>query len=794
MVSTIIVLTLALCIGANTAIFSVVDATLLRPLPYPALDRLVLVATHFRGQGAEGDVGGQDGKTWEAIRDRAGLLDSAVYSGAEGVNFAAAGNVQYVQQERVGAGFFRVLGVPPLIGREFTRQEDRPGGPAITVLSYHLWRRIFNADPSVIGRAAMLRGEPYTIIGVMPERFQSDAAADLWTPLRPSTSGEGEGTNYAVIGRLKPGVTWEQADAQIEAVGAPLIQEMKLPPDVMHRLRLLNLQRGQTEDLRKPLLIVWAAVGLVLLIGCANITSLLLARAATRTREIATRRALGGGRGAIIRQFLVESLVLAVVGGAAGLLMGYFGIEGLRRLVQDQFPAVAGLRLDAPVLAMTALLALGTSILTGIFPALEGSGIDIRSSLTEGGARGIAGMRKRWSRSVLVSGEIALAVLLLIGAGLLVRTLAHLYRLRPGFDAANVIAASFSLQDARYATSQRVNRLFESGLARIRELPGVDSAAVGLKLPYERHLNDGFRRVDGPEASDQDIITDLCYVTPDYFRTLRIPLLRGRMFREAEGASSAPVVIVNHAFVKKYLSKQESLGSHLLIDSKGREVVGVIGDVQQSPGWDTHEPLQPTPTVYTLASQTSAQAFNLIHTFYSPSWIVRTSAPPQGILRGMQSIAAKIDPLLPIAEFHTIEDLRSKTLAAQRLQATLLSTISALALVLAVVGIYGLMAQAVVERRRELGIRIALGSTFARAIRDAALPGVWLALGGVIGGCLLAALSARVLEHLIFSVSALDPVTYAAVALGLLGMAAAASLIPALRIAKLNPADTLREE
>ncbi len=359
-----------------------------------------------------------------------------------------------------------------------------------------------------------------------------------------------DGLNGAVLafGNETP---WHRQDGNL----------LKLPSDVSRRLRLVTLQRGQTEDVRKPVLIVWAAVGLVLLIGCANITSLLLARAATRTREIATRRALGGGRGAIIRQFLMESLVLAAAGGAAGLLLGYVGIEGLSRLAQDQFPAVAAIRLDGRVLAMTALLALGTSVLAGIFPALEASGVDIRSSLTEGGARAIAGTRKRWSRRLLVSGEIALAVLLLIGAGLLVRTLAHLYRLRPGFDPANVIVASFSLQDARYSASQSVNRLFESGLARIGELPGVDSAAVGLKLPYERHLNDGFRRMDGPEASDQDIITDLCYVTPDYFQTLRIPLLRGRMFRGTDGASSAPIVIVNQAFVKKYLSKQEALGS-----------------------------------------------------------------------------------------------------------------------------------------------------------------------------------------------------------------------------------------
>ncbi len=426
LVSAIIVLTLALCMGANTAIFSVVDATLLRPLPYPEPDRLVLVATHFRGHEAEGDVGSQDGRTWGAIRDRASL------SHEPRRHLSCLPAITWLSTEP-SMQLLRSELQPPSAWRR------SPGGPAITVLSYHLWRQVFNADPSAVGRSVIMRGEPYTIVGVMPERFQSDAAADLWTPLRPSTTGEGEGTNYAVIGRLKPGVTWEQADAQIEAVGAPLIQEMKLPPDVSRRLRLVTLQRGQTEDVRKPVLIVWAAVGLVLLIGCANVTSLLLARAATRTREIATRRALGGGRGAIIRQFLMESLVLAAAGGAAGLLLGYAGIEGLSRLAQDQFPAVAAIRLDGRVLAMTALLALGTSVLAGIFPALEASGVDIRSSLTEGGARAIAGTRKRWSRRLLVSGEIALAVLLLIGAGLLVRTLAHLYRLRPGFDPANVI-------------------------------------------------------------------------------------------------------------------------------------------------------------------------------------------------------------------------------------------------------------------------------------------------------------------------------------------------------------------
>ena len=795
LVSTIVILTLALCIGANTAIFSVVDATLLRPLPYPEPDRLVLVATHLRSSRAEGENYGQNGRTWEAVRDHATFLDSAVYSSAtEGVNFAAAGNVQYVQQERIGAGFFRVLGVPPLIGREFTRGEDHPGGPAVTVLSHHLWKRIYSGDPSVIGKSVMLRGEPFTIIGVLPENFHSNSPADLWVPLRPSTTGEGEGSNYEVIGRLKPGATWAQADGQIEAVGGPLIADMNFSKDIFARLHLVPLKQGQTDSQRKPLFIVWAAVGMVLLIGCANVTSLLLARAATRTREIATRLAIGGGRGVIIRQLLVETLVLAIIGGAAGLMVGYAGIQALGRLAQDQLSTATAIRLDGRVLAVTGLLALLTSVLAGIFPAFEASGVDIRTALTEAGGRGVAGSRKRWSRKVLVSGEIALAVLLLIGAGLMVRTLAHLYRLSPGFDAANVIAASFSLQDARYSTSQKVNRLFESGLARLREIRGVESAAVGLTLPYQRNLNSGFRRMDGPEASDESIITDLSYVTPDYFRTLRMSVLRGRAFRDSDSATAAPVVIVNHAFVTKYLSKQEPVGSHLAIDGKSCEIAGVVGDVEQSPGWDQQAPLQPSPTAYILAAQTSDGFFTGVHIWFSPNWVIRTAAPAQTVMREMRQIATQIDPLLPIAAFHTMDEFRAQSLSAQRFQATLLATISALALILAVIGIYGLMAQSVAERRRELGIRIALGSTVGRAIRDAALPGVLLALAGVCAGCLLAGLSTRVLEHLIYGITATDPLTYSSVALGLLAIAAMASLIPALRISKLHPADTLREE
>ena len=792
--SAIVILTLALCIGANTAIFSVIDATLLRPLPYPEPNRLAGIVTHFRYHSEEGDQRGQTGATWELIRDHATDLDAAVYSdGAGGVNFASGGSAQYVQQQRVGAGFFRVLGAQPLIGREFTRDEDRPGGPAVAVLSHHFWRRAFHEDPSTIGRPINLRGEPYTVIGVMPENFRSDAAADLWTPLRPETTGEGGGMNYAIVARLRTGDTWAQADSQTEAVGARAIEAMHVGKEVSARMRLETLQRYETQGTRLPLFIVWAAVGLVLLIGCTNVTSLLLARGNMRSREVATRLALGGGRRAVARQFLVESLVLAGAGGLAGLLVAFAGVRGLQALAADSFP-VADVRLDARVLVATACLALLASLLAGIFPAIEASGVDIRAALTEAGARGIAGARKRWTRRVLVSGEVALAVVLLIGAGLLVRTLAHLYQLRPGFDPANVITASFSLQDARYSTAQKVNQLFDSGLARMRALPGVESAAVGLTLPYQRGLNDGFQRVDGPQASAEDLITDVNYVSPDYFRALRIPLFRGRDFRAGDGPNSAPVAIVNNAFARKYLSKQEALGSHLAMGSTKVEIVGLVGDVQETAGWGDFGPLGAVPMIYIPASQTADGYLKVVHVWFSPNWVVRSSGPAENVTRAMQEAASSVDPLLPIAGFRTMQELRSRSLGEQRFQATVLATLSGLALLLAVVGLYGLMSQSVVERTRELGIRLALGASVARAVRDAAIPGVSLALAGVAAGCVFAGLSVRVLQHLLWGVSTTDPLTFLSVAFGLMLVAIFASLIPALRIARLNSADTLRDE
>ena len=798
------VLTLGLCIGVNTAIFSVVDAVLLRPLPYPEPDRLASVFTMYRSNGLQSDQIGQTGRTYQIVHQNATDLDSAPYSDwVTGVNFAAPSRVEYVQQQRFGTGYLRVIGISPMIGREFTEQEDRTGGPAVVILSNGLWKRAFHSDPSVVGRSITLRGEAFTVVGVMPASFQSNVPADLWTPLRTSTNGEGSGQNYGIVARLRPGVSWARANSQMEVIGAQAVKEMKLGADTSAQMRLVSLQRGFSDEVRKPLLMMWAAVAIVLLIGCVNIASLLLARAAGRAREIATRMSLGSGRAAVLRQMLTESLVLAILGGLVGIGLGYLGLQVLEHLGKESLGLTpsgeAGnlwqrVGLDYRVLAMTTLVSLLTSLLFGLFPAIQASRLDIRAGLAEGGGRGAAGARNRWPRRILVVCEVALGVVLLVGAGLFIRTFAYLRGLNPGFDPANVLTAKLSLQDARYTTAERMNKLFNESLARIQELPGVESAAIGLSLPYERGLNMGFARMDGPNVDGKFHITDLSYVTPDYFRALRIPLLEGRAFALSDGPDAARVAIVNEAFAKRYLPEQEPVGSHLKSGNEARVVVGVVGSVQQKSGWGGLGPIAPIPTIYIPAAQTQDRFLEVVHTWFSPAWVVRSRGANAGIGGEMQRSVAAIDPLLPFAGFRTMLDVRSRSYADQRFQTTLMSMLAGLALLLAAVGIYGLIANSVVERTRELGIRMALGATVSQAIRTVALPGIALTLGGVAAGSLLALGSVKMLRHLVWGVRTNDPATFFGVALVLIVVAGAASYIPALRIARLNPAETLRNE
>jgi predicted permease len=530
-----VLLILGLCIGANTAIYSVVDAVLLRPVPYPHPERLGMVGFTARSTTGQYTSEGQNGAMWEGIRDNATGVEAAAFnSGGEGVNLFANGAVSFVQQQRVSTGFFHVLGIAPMIGREFSRAEDTAGGGQVALLSYSLWRRLFNGDKSAVGKEILLKGEPHTVIGVMPQDFRFESAVDLWTPLRPSRNGEGGGLNYGILARVKPAATMPEINSQLDAIEQPLFVAMKFRNGADVHAHLIPIQTGLTSGFRKSLLLMWAAVGLVLLLGCINIAGLLLARAATRSREVATRMAMGAGQGPIVRQLLTESLLLALSGGAIGILIGKLALRVLVALGAQGFDLWRPVELNLRVLVVTLLLAFLTSLLFGLAPAIATTRVDLRAVLVENG-RGFSGGKRVWSRQALVAGQVALSMVLLVAAGLLLRTFAYLNALKPGFDAHHIMTAQLSLQDARYRTSARINQFFNESLDRIRKLPGVEAAAVGLTLPYQRPLNEGFRipggggdggAADGGAADASEAVS----VTPGYFETLRIPILAGRSF------------------------------------------------------------------------------------------------------------------------------------------------------------------------------------------------------------------------------------------------------------------------
>lgn len=787
-----VLLTLGLCIGANTAIFTVIDTLFLRPLPYPHPGRLIIIGTAFHRGTASNMQFGQNGSEWELIRDHATYLQSAVYpGGAGGVNLYVGGQVKFVQQQRISAGFFKVLGVSPLLGRGFTQQEDTRGGQAVAVLSYGLWQELFHGDRSAIGKAVELKGAPYTVVGVMPRGFTSDVPVDVWTPVRASHTGEGSGTNFEIIARMKPDVTIAQVNGQLAAITADLLQQY-LPPQVSAREMAVPLQTGWTERVHNRLNLIWGAVGLVLLIGCVNIAGLLLARSASRSREIATRLAMGASRAQIVCQLLLEALLLALGGGVLGLLIGEFALQGLIALNPGEFSFWGPIHLDARVAGVMLAVSLATSIVFGLFPAMEATTVDLRSALAEGG-RGAAGSRKAWKRQALVFLEVTLGVVLVIGAGLLVRTFQKLANLSPGFNPNNVLTASASLQDARYSTTEANARLFRETLDNIRQIPGVESAAAALSLPYQRPLNDGAHL---PSAPDQYLLTNLTYVTPGFFKALQIPLLQGRVVLDSDTASAQPVTVINRAFIRKYLrGNADALGTTLICEGKPWRVVGVVADVEHSSsGFGGPNPLDLMPQMYVPVDQLPDGFLPVVHVWLDPSWIVRTHGAAPGIEQKMRHILASVDPMLTFSAFRTMDQVKGAELRDRRYYATLFSTLAGLAVLLSALGIYGLVAQSVVQRTREMGIRMALGATVGQVIRAAAAPAISLSLAGVACGIVLALFVTGLLKSWIWGVTATDPVTFICVGALLVVMAAAASLIPALRLARLDPAGTLRQE
>jgi len=787
------ILTLGLAIGANTAVFSLVDAVLLKSIPYPQPDRLGTMGAIFTRDGVELDRSNMaiTGAGWQALR-KVGSVDAALYSNlASAVSLVAQSSTIRVQPQRVSAGYFRVLGVPPAIGREFTEEEDVTGGPPLAILTDKLWRSAFNADPAVIGQTILLKGEPHVVVGVAAASFRSDGDADLFTPLRPSTTGEGGGNNYGVVARLKDGVSWPQASGEAGAAVDSALRRRTSDSGVTVSHMLVPLQQQMTGDVRQPLLLLSAAVGVVLLVACVNLAGLLLARAGRRTREIATRLAIGGDRRAVMRQLLIESLILALCGGIAGLAIGAAALEALKSTATSLLLTPWGqVALDARVLSVTLGLTILTAILFGLVPAIQATRLDVQAALAEGGTRSVAGGAKGWPRRLLVVAEVALGVVLLVGGGLLIRTFIYLETLPAGFDPTNVIAVSASLDDARYTDHEKIEQLFTRSLERVRALPGVESAAVSLGLPYERILNMPAKIVGG---TDDYWFATSTYVTPGYFEMLRLPLVGGRTFRDTDTTASTQVVVVNETFAKKYFKDRDPVGQHIMFNGATHEIVGVVGNVQQRGGFQSYGPIDALPGYYVPFSQFTG-GLRTVHGWFSPAWIIRQARDGAVTDAMLRQAMSEVDPQLALSAVRGIDAVRNTTLSRQRILMMLVGALGSLALFLAAIGIHALIASGVAERTRELGIRMALGATVGQTIRDAAMPGITMAIGGLIVGCGAAVGLSRYIRSLLWGVQANDPLTFVAVVGALLTVAIAASVIPALRVRNVDPVALLRSE
>lgn len=789
-----VILTLALATGANTAVFSLVNTLLLRPLPYSEPQELSIVVRYLHGVTPSGHVvdevdDGQDGETWELIRDHVTAARfAAEYHEADGVNLEANHQARYVKDHRISAAYFDVLGIKPLMGRSFTQEEDTPHGPNAVILSYELWKSVFSSDPGVLGRVIRLKGEPYTVVGVMPPHIQTTALADLWTPVRPWHGGEGGGPNYQFLMRLNSGATWSQVNAQLRTLRPEFFKQMLKGATVYLAAR--PLQEDMADGSRTPALMLMGAVALILVIACINIAGLMLVRVYRREDEVATRLALGATKGSIVRQLFMEPLLLTVTGTAIGITLAYLALASFVRLLPPEMLPATEITIDHRVLLFAVLCAAVSAIFIGLIPALATRKFQIRPTLS---GRTSAGPQRSRARHILTASEVCLTLVLLAGAGVLVRTLVYLQTLPPGFDATDVTIAKVSLDDARFRDAADFRALLQKSLDAMRRLPGVESAAVGLGVPYERGLNDGFKIVDGPTAGT-GMASSTSYITPDYFRAFHIPVIAGRAFSEEDTSESAKVAIVNVSFARKFFHSMDVVGRHLRLGNDLCTVVGVVGDVTKEPGISINAPLSTEPMYYVPATQVSTAFLTLVHTWFQPSWIVRSSGPISGLNQQMQKALEEAAPNLPFAEFHPMSDLQATALSQQRVEVMLLTALASLALLLSLVGVYGMVSNLVAQRRREIGIRMALGCTLSQAMLEIGRSGVIAVILGLGIGLGAAAFALQAIKSQLFGVRSLDPVTLITACLLLLTAACVACFAPTLRIARINPASTLRSE
>ena len=806
-----VILTLALGIGVNAAVFTMVDGFMLRRLPYPQPQRIATLMTHAQGTGHSGHFFSEEDDShatsdWRLVSQDIPSATAAAWEGdpgvgQSGVNLQASGEtggaVRFVHARAVTAHYFEVLGIQPFLGRGFTDDESRPGGPKAVVLSYGLWQTMFHADRSVVGRAVRVKGQPYTVVGVLPKNAVTPGGPgiELWDSLQPGQGGACTGYDCGIFMRLKPGATWQQVDAELAHLHRP--PNRNYGPGIQTWLYALPLKHYLGSDMKPKVLVLMLAVAFILLIACANLAGLALVRIARRAPELATRLALGATRFDLLRQMWAESLLLAFLGAGIGLMLANGILQGLTHLLPADMIPLGGFTLDARVLAFNVADTLLTSLYFGVLPAHSARHIGLRTAITQGN-RSVSGGSRRL-RSVLISAEVALTVLLVAASGLLVRTLVHLETLPPGFDSHNVMTATASLDDFRYHNAANFQQLMTQSIAAMKRIPGVEDAAAGLSVPYQRGLNLPLRIDDGKNAG-QTPSASTTYVTPGYFSTLRMPILTGRGVRDTDTSTSEPVAVVNEAFAKKFFGTPDALGRHFNIrmgsaaKAQPITIVGVVGNVTKVQGIDWTAPLGTEPVFYIPAAQFPSDALATIHMWFQPSWIVRTRGDIAGLATQMQQAMAAADPNLPISGFHSMDQLMGRQLETQRMEVLLLGVLAGLALLLSAVGIFALVSNLVVQRTREIGIRMALGSSVERAMREIGASGLIASGTGLVVGMGLSLIALRVLRSQLYGIGVYDPLTLVAAPLLLLLVALVASILPVLRISRIDPAQTLRSE
>ena len=779
------VVALALGIGANTAIFTVVNAVLLRPLPYEDPDSLVWV-WDTQPQLAKAPASLPDFLDWQTQNQSFEYL--AAYQ--SGTMFFDAGNG--TQDTRVGLvtpAFFALFRVNPVLGRTFTEEETLPGRFRVAVLSHSIWQRSYGSDPNVLGQTLQLSGAPYTIIGVLPPGFGYPNEAQLWRPIPIDPKALNRGPHYLqVLGRLKHGVTIEQAQAEMSAIASRLAQQY---PDKIagHGVNLELLSTVVVGDIGTALLVLFGAVGFVLLIACANVANIQLVRAGTRQKEIAIRSALGATRARIIRQVLTESVLLAAVGGVAGLLVAVWGVSSLAAISADTIPRVREIGIDAKVAAFTLLISVGTGVLFGLAPALQVSKSDLTDALKEG-ARSTAGARRNRVRSVLVVAEVALSLVLLIGAGLMIRSFAKLNNVNPGFNPDNVATMGVSLLRANYPDDRQVGAFYSQILERLASMPGVRSAGAIGELPLSGGSTSDYFTIEGRPAIAQEErpLTECRLVTPRYFESMSIPLLKGRDFTPTDTKQSPNVAIINDAFARRHFGDEDPLGHRVNLQGQLRDplvIVGVVGNIR---GFGLDQ--APTPELYypylqDPLSETLSRAMTLV---------IRTETNPGAMSETLRTELLSLDKALPVYALKPMTEYVHDSLARRRFNMVLLSVFAGVALLLAAVGIYGVISYTVAQRTHEIGIRVAMGAHARDILKMVIGQAMLLTLVGIVLGLAAAVGLTRLMESLLFEVSATDPLTFAMIALILSAVALSACFVPARRATKVDPMIALRYE